>query len=150
MAAGHSLQSLFTIWWKSMIKVQIKGSIYSIDEKPGLLNKPPNFHAVKDLSNIEEETKNSVSKVGFIHSNSLVVILAKRIKELEDVVKQQSLLWTVPTPEMVQAGLCEVQTCLGTLNDEGVISFNDEGPSDDRASDIALFALQAMASKLPK
>lgn len=74
-----------------------------------------------------------------------MLALTTRIAELEEKAR----LWTQPTPDMVQAGLAEVQRMLDEWeNDEGEIK--TEYISDDRASDFAVFVLQAMAGKLPK
>lgn len=58
------------------------------------------------------------------------------------------MLWTNPTPEMVQAGLAEVQRMLDEWSNDGVDI--PEEVTDDMASDMAVFVLQAMAGKLPK
>lgn len=77
--------------------------------------------------------------------DNLVLAMAYRIEQLEQ-------LFTNPTSEMVQAGLAEVQDILDKWDADGYItlgSFNDP-VSDDQASDMAVFVLQAMAGKLPK
>nr|UVX89086.1 MAG: hypothetical protein [Bacteriophage sp.] len=60
--------------------------------------------------------------------------------------QEREKLWTSPTPEMVQAGLSEVQNQF----DEWLSSSGGEAPTDKQASDFAVFVLQAMANKLPK
>lgn len=63
--------------------------------------------------------------------------------------QEREKLWTSPTPEMVQAGLAEVQRMLDEWNDEDFKVIPDD-VTDDNASDMAVFVLQAMATKLPK
>lgn len=77
-----------------------------------------------------------------------MLALTTRIAELED----KERLWTQPTPEMVQAGLAEVQRMLDEWDDDGHIQlgYGNDPVSDDQASDLAVFVLQAMAGKLPK
>lgn len=72
--------------------------------------------------------------------DGLVLAMAQRIEQLES-------LFTQPTPEMVQAGLAEVQQYVDEAMDEGVDLYH---LTDDQASDLAVFVLQAMAGKLPK
>lgn len=77
--------------------------------------------------------------------DNLVLALVQRIQQLEEA-------FTTPTPEMVQAGLAEVQRMLDDWDDDGHITLgsHNEPVSDDQASDMAVFVLQAMAGKLPK
>lgn len=63
-------------------------------------------------------------------------------------VTQLEALWTEPSEEMVQAGLAEVQRILDEWNDQFITIPDDV--TDDMASDMAVFVLQAMAGKLPK
>ena len=49
---------------------------------------------------------------------------------------------------MVQAGLAEVQRIADEWDEDWGFQLSDL--SDDRASDMAVFVLQAMAGKLPK
>lgn len=63
-------------------------------------------------------------------------------------VTQLEALWTEPSEEMVQAGLAEVQRILDEWNDQFITIPDDV--TDDMASDMAVFVLQAMAAKLPK
>lgn len=75
----------------------------------------------------------------------LVLALIQRIQQLEEA-------FTTPTPDMVQAGMAEVQRMLDEWDDEGHIQLGhgNDPVSDDQASDLAVFVLQAMATKLPK
>ena len=77
-----------------------------------------------------------------------MLALTTRIAELEEKAR----LWTQPTPDMVQAGLAEVQRMLDEWDDDGHIQLGhgNDPVSDDQASDMAVFVLQAMANKLPK
>ena len=77
--------------------------------------------------------------------DNLVLALVQRIQQLEEA-------FTTPTPDMVQAGLAEVQRMLDDWDDEGHIQLgaHNDPVSDDQASDMAVFVLQAMAGKLPK
>lgn len=74
--------------------------------------------------------------------DNLVLALVSRIDQLEKA-------FTQPTPDMVQAGLAEVQRMLDEWNDEDFKVIPDD-VTDDNASDMAVFVLQAMATKLPK
>lgn len=62
---------------------------------------------------------------------------------------EERKLWTEPSKEMVQAGLAEVQRMLDEWDDEGHIQLGhgNDPVSDDQASDMAVFVLQAMAGK---
>ncbi len=77
--------------------------------------------------------------------DNLVLALVQRIQQLEEA-------FTTPTPEMVQAGLAEVQRMLDEWDDDGHIQLGhgNDPVSDDQASDMAVFVIQAMAGKLPK
>lgn len=85
----------------------------------------------------------TITNVGEIAANpaniaSLCICITELLKERQ--------LWLEPNKEMVQAGLAEVQRMLDDWeNDEGEIKV--EYISDDRASDMAVFVLQAMAGK---
>lgn len=72
--------------------------------------------------------------------DNLVLALVSRIEQLEKALTQ-------PTPDMVQAGLSEVQNQIDEWVDEGA---DVTELTDNMASDLAVFVLQAMASKLPK
>lgn len=74
--------------------------------------------------------------------DNLVLALVQRIEQLEQA-------FTTPTPEMVQAGLAEVQSMLDEWAIDQLMSI-PEDVTDDQASDLAVFVLQAMAGKLPK
>lgn len=73
--------------------------------------------------------------------DNLVLALVTRIDQLEKA-------FTQPTPGMVQAGLAEVQRMLDEWYKREL--YIPEDVTDDNASDLAVFVLQAMASKLPK
>lgn len=73
--------------------------------------------------------------------DNLVLTLVQRIQQLEEA-------FTTPTPDMVQAGLAEVQRIADEWDEDWGFQLSDL--SDDRASDMAVFVLQAMAGKLPK
>ena len=79
--------------------------------------------------------------------DNLVLALVSRIDQLEKA-------FTQPTPDMVQAGLAEVQRMmddiLGEQIFEGEYLTHSDGFTDTMASNMAVFVLQAMASKLPK
>ena len=86
------------------------------------------------------EVKQSLKLEGMAQVAMLAMLT--RLTEFEEKAR----LWTQPTPEMVQAGLAEVQN----QYDEWLASGDREAPTDNQASDFAVFVLQAMASKLPK
>jgi hypothetical protein len=91
------------------------------------------------------EVKQSLKLEGMAQVAMLAMLT--RLTEFEEKAR----LWTQPTPEMVQAGLAEVQRMLDEWAETGVLSYSDvEEVSDDMASDMAVFMLQAMAGKLPK
>ncbi|WAK44972.1 hypothetical protein Fifi067_00052 [Erwinia phage Fifi067] len=64
-------------------------------------------------------------------------------------MQAQQKLWLEPTPEMVQAGLAEVQRILDEWESDH-LGWCVDDVTDDMASDMAVFVLQAMAGKLPK
>lgn len=72
--------------------------------------------------------------------DNLVLALVQRIQQLEQA-------FTTPTPDMVQAGLAEVQNQIDEWSEAGA---DVSDLTDDMASDLAVFVLQAMAGKLPK
>lgn len=74
-------------------------------------------------------------------SPAMITALLDRIDQLEK-------LWVEPTKDMVNAGLGEVQRI--TEEWDEAWDFDLAEISDDQASDMAVFTLQAMASKLPK
>lgn len=67
-------------------------------------------------------------------------------------------LWLEPTEEMVNAGIAEAQSQLQAIADfqfeEGDCDYAEhidmENVTDMQASNLVVFILQAMASKLPK
>lgn len=64
-------------------------------------------------------------------------------------IVEHNRLWTEPTKTMVNAGLAEVQRMLDEWADNGHFFGGDtEEITDDMASDMAVFVVQAMASKL--
>ena len=71
---------------------------------------------------------------------SLCICIAELSKERQ--------LWLSPNKTMVQAGLAEVQRMLDEWSeDQMFIDGNAEAITDDMASDMAVFVLQAMAEK---
>lgn len=76
-----------------------------------------------------------------ITGDNLVLALVSRIDQLEKA-------FTQPTSDMIQAGLAEVQRMLDEWYKREL--YIPEDVTDDNASDLAVFVLQAMASKLPK
>lgn len=61
---------------------------------------------------------------------------------------EERKLWLEPSKEMIQAGLAEVQNILDNWEDNGPLPYGTVNDiSDDMASDMAVFILQAMASK---
>lgn len=62
---------------------------------------------------------------------------------------EERKLWLEPSKEMIQAGLAEVQRMLDEWDDEGHIQLGhgNDPVSDDQASDMAVFVLQAIAGK---
>lgn len=91
------------------------------------------------------EVKQSLKLEGM--AQVAMLALTARIAELEEKAR----LWTQPTPEMVQAGLAEVQRTIDQWHDESFAGLClPEDLTDDKASDLVVFVLQAMAGKLPK
>lgn len=74
-------------------------------------------------------------------SPTMITALLDRIDQLEK-------LWIEPTKDMVNAGLGEVQRIAEEWDESW--DFDLAEISDDQASDMAVFTLQAMAGKLPK
>lgn len=63
---------------------------------------------------------------------------------------EERKLWTEPSKEMVQAGLAEVQRMLDEWQNgelDGESHYSVEELTDETASDIAVYVLQAMAGK---
>ena len=86
----------------------------------------------------------TITNVGEIAANptniaSLCICIAELVKERQ--------LWLEPNKEMVQAGLAEVQRILDEWDNHGNIMHGDDATTDDQASDMAVFVLQAMAGK---
>ena len=64
-------------------------------------------------------------------------------------IVEHNRLWTEPTKDMTQAGLAEVQRILDEWHDEApYLNIDVEDVTDDMASDMAVFVVQAMAGKL--
>ena len=64
-------------------------------------------------------------------------------------IVEHNKLWLEPTKAMVQAGLAEVQRMLDEWHDEApYVNIDLEEITDDMASDMAVFVVQAMAGKL--
>ena len=61
---------------------------------------------------------------------------------------EERKLWLEPSKEMIQAGLAEVQNVLDIWEDNGPLPYGTVNDiTDDMASDMAVFVLQAMAGK---
>ena len=61
---------------------------------------------------------------------------------------EERKLWLEPSKEMIQAGLAEVQNALDNWGENGPLPYGTVNDiTDDMASDMAVFVLQAMASK---
>lgn len=61
---------------------------------------------------------------------------------------EERKLWLEPSKEMIQAGLAEVQNTLDNWEENGPLPYGTVNDiTDDMASDMAVFVLQAMASK---
>lgn len=61
---------------------------------------------------------------------------------------EERKLWLEPSKEMIQAGLAEVQNVLDNWEDNGPLPYGTVNDiTDDMASDMAVFVLQAMAGK---
>ena len=61
---------------------------------------------------------------------------------------EERKLWLEPSKEMIQAGLAEVQNVLDSWEDNGPLPYGTVNDiTDDMASDMAVFVLQAMAGK---
>ena len=111
------------------MKTEIKVGEYTVIHENGT-----NFHALRHGEPWHVLT-----------GNNLVLALVNRIEQLEK-------LWTEPTEQMVNAGIAEVQTTLEQwIEDHWELDIKDlDQIPDSAASDMAVFTLQAMASKLPK
>lgn len=62
-------------------------------------------------------------------------------------LSEERKLWTEPSKDMVQAGLAEVQRMLDEWEDQSPLGYDVSDTTDDMASDMAVFVLQAMAGK---
>lgn len=61
---------------------------------------------------------------------------------------EERKLWLEPSKEMIQAGLAEVQNTLDNWEENGPLPYGTVNDiTDDMASDMAMFVLQAMAGK---
>lgn len=61
---------------------------------------------------------------------------------------EERKLWLEPSKEMIQAGLAEVQNTLDNWEENGLLPYGTVNDiTDDMASDMAVFVLQAMAGK---
>lgn len=61
---------------------------------------------------------------------------------------EERKLWLEPSKEMIQAGLAEVQNTLDNWEENGPLPYGAVNDiTDDMASDMAAFVLQAMAGK---
>lgn len=92
-----------------------------------------------------DERTGAISQWRDLTTPALVTLLLDRIDQLER-------LWTSPSEPMVTAGLGELQRALEQWKEENwELDVNDiDQLNDNDASDMAVFTLQAMASKLPK
>lgn len=61
---------------------------------------------------------------------------------------EERKLWLEPSKEMIQAGLAEVQNTLDNWEENGPLPYGTvNNITDDMATDMAVFVLQAMAGK---
>lgn len=61
---------------------------------------------------------------------------------------EERKLWLEPSKEMIQAGSAEVQNTLDNWEENGPLPYGTVNDiTDDMASDMAVFVLQAMAGK---
>ena len=61
---------------------------------------------------------------------------------------EERKLWLEPSKEMIQAGLAEVQNTLDNWEENGPLPYGTINDiTDDMASDMAVFVLQAMPGK---
>lgn len=89
-----------------------------------------------------DERVTAISQWRELTSPAMITALLDRIDQLEK-------LWIEPTKDMVNAGLGEVQRILDEW-ESAHLGWCVDDVTDDQASDMAVFTLQAMASKLPK
>lgn len=107
------------------MKTEIKVGEYTVIHENGT-----NFHALRHGEQWRDLT-----------GDNLVLALVSRIEQLEK-------LWVEPNKSMVHAGIAEVQRI--TEEWDTAWNFDLSEVTDSEASDMAVFTLQAMASKLPK
>ena len=88
-----------------------------------------------------DERVTAISQWRELTSPVMITALLDRIDQLEK-------LWTEPTKDMVNAGLGEVQRIAEEWDNDWDVELSEL--TDDQASDMAVFTLQAMAAKLPK
>lgn len=102
---------------------------------------------LKGLAPIVEDAKQHVDTTSINQLKAWQLVTTPvHIKALLDHIEEleeQQKLWLEPTPEMTQAGLAEVQRMLDEWSDDCVDV--PEEVTDDMASDMAVFTLQAMA-----
>ena len=89
-----------------------------------------------------DERVTAISQWRELTSPAMITALLDRIDQLEK-------LWIEPTEQMVNAGLGEVQRMLDEWESDH-LGWCVDDVTDDQASDMAVFTLQAMAEKLPK
>ena len=89
-----------------------------------------------------DERVTAISQWRELTSPVMITVLLDRIDQLEK-------LWIEPTKDMVNAGLGEVQRILDEWESDH-LGWCVDDVTDDQASDMAVFTLQAMAAKLPK
>lgn len=89
-----------------------------------------------------DERVTAISQWRELTSPVMITALLDRIDQLEK-------LWVEPTKDMVNAGLGEVQRMLDEWESDH-LGWCVDDVTDDQASDMAVFTLQAMAVKLPK
>lgn len=97
-----------------------------------------------------------------VHSKTGKLVPLSEVSSVEDILAcpaniaslcmsiiEHNRLWTEPTKAMTQAGLAEVQRMLDEWAGNGHFFGGDtEEITDDMASDMAVFVVQAMAGKL--
>lgn len=97
-----------------------------------------------------------------VHSKTGKLVPLSEVDSVEDIlacpaniaslcmsIVEHNRLWTEPTEAMTQAGLAEVQRMLDEWAGNGHFFGGDtEEITDDMASDMAVFVVQAMAGKL--
>lgn len=100
-----------------------------------------------DINVIHAETGESVP-LSSIETISGIAVCPANIASLCMVIAElleKDRLWTEPSDEMVNAGLGEVQRIAEEW--DTAWDFNLSDVTDSQASDMAVFVLQAMASK---